>query len=122
MLYQGTQSLTIQNGQLHIQTSLNKLIEDKPFAYQIINEEKVIIDCQFKIERKTVSFTLGSYDDNYELVIDPDLIFSTYSGSPADNWGNTACQDKFGNVIHLFDVARRRRSVEGRFARKRCRR
>ena len=30
--------------------------------------------------------------------IDPLLIFSTYSGSNADNWGNTATFDKIGNL------------------------
>jgi gliding motility-associated-like protein len=99
MEYHGAQSLTIQNGQLHVQTSLNRLIEDKPFAFQLINNERVIVDCQFKINRQTVSFELGEYDEHYPLVIDPDLIFSTYSGSPADNWGNTACQDNVGNVL-----------------------
>jgi gliding motility-associated-like protein len=99
MTYSGAQSLEVNNGQLHIQTSINSLVEDKPYAYQIINDETVTVACEFIVNRKTVSFELGDYDDNFPLVIDPDLIFSTYSGSPADNWGNTACQDKYGNVI-----------------------
>lgn len=40
----------------------------------------------------------GKYAKKYALVIDPKLIFSTYSGSIADNWGNTATFDEAGNM------------------------
>lgn len=36
------------------------------------------------------------YDPCYELVIDPLLIFSTFSGSTADNWGSTATPGENG--------------------------
>ena len=36
------------------------------------------------------------YDENYELIIDPILEFSTYSGSTIDNFGYTATYDNFG--------------------------
>ena len=39
---------------------------------------------------------LNSYDNTKDLVIDPTLIFSTYSGSTADNFGYTATYDNFG--------------------------
>src|SRR5690606_33423188 len=38
------------------------------------------------------------YDECLELIIDPILIFSAYSGSTMDNWGNTATYDARGNV------------------------
>ena len=38
------------------------------------------------------------YDPCYELTIDPLLIFSTYSGSIADNWGSTATPAEHGNL------------------------
>ena len=36
------------------------------------------------------------YNRNYELIIDPILEFSTYSGSTTDNFGYTATYDNFG--------------------------
>jgi hypothetical protein len=38
------------------------------------------------------------YDPCYELVIDPLLIFSTFSGSTADNWGSTATPGENGTL------------------------
>jgi gliding motility-associated-like protein len=44
-----------------------------------------------------VRFKLGSYIKNTTLIIDPSLIFSTFSGSKSDNWGYTATYDGEGN-------------------------
>lgn len=99
MQYKGAQKIELAHDQLYVRTSVNALIEKKPFAYQIINGTQVQIPCAFKLQRTTVSFELGYYDESLPLIIDPDLIFSTYSGSPTDNWGNTTCPDKYGNTI-----------------------
>ena len=41
------------------------------------------------------------------MVIDPTVVFSTYSGSTADNWGYTATYDSHGNLYGggiAFDI------------------
>ncbi|MEM8893039.1 MAG: PKD domain-containing protein [Bacteroidota bacterium] len=46
-----------------------------------------------------MSFELpDGYDISTPLTIDPELIFSTFSGSISDNFGYTACFDDSGNV------------------------
>src|SRR5690606_18802547 len=42
---------------------------------------------------------VGDYDQNLPLIIDPELSFSTYSGSTADNFGFTATFDQEGFCI-----------------------
>ena len=37
------------------------------------------------------------YDKTKTLVIDPTLVFATYTGSTEDNWGMSACYDALGN-------------------------
>ncbi len=59
-------------------------------------EEKLRVDCKFKLEGNVLSFDLGKYDESKVLVIDPTLIFSTYSGSTAANFGYTATFDSEG--------------------------
>ena len=52
------------------------------------------------------SFPKG-YDKNYELVIDPVLVFACSSGSTADNFGMTATYDLAGNLYSggtCFDI------------------
>jgi hypothetical protein len=37
-----------------------------------------------------VTFNVEEYDPKETLIIDPSVIFSTFTGSKADNWGYTA--------------------------------
>ncbi len=55
------------------------------------------INCHYKkLKNNTIAFKLGSFNPNDTLVIDPVLVFSTYSGSSADNFGFTATYDTAG--------------------------
>jgi gliding motility-associated-like protein len=46
----------------------------------------------------SVTFRLGTYNPALPLIIDPYLVFASYSGSSADNWGYTATYDRYGNL------------------------
>lgn len=97
--YDGADSLKIEDGSLAIYTSLGKVYEKPPYSYQMIDHSKKEIGCRFKIEKNKIHFDLSkNYDPCRPIVIDPELIFSTFSGSRADNWGNTATFDSFGNL------------------------
>lgn len=98
MSYQGATGLEVNaHGQLVIITSLDTLIEETPYLYQMIDGIETQVFGSYKIRGNTVRFKIGNYNKNYQLIIDPSLVFSTYSGSNADNWGNTACHDNEGN-------------------------
>lgn len=90
--YHGQDKIKISNeGILVIETSIGKLTEEKPYAYQIKNGKIIEVHCAFVLnDKNTVSFELGEYDESLELIIDPVLIFATYSGSVTDNFGMTA--------------------------------
>jgi gliding motility-associated-like protein len=95
--YEGVNSIKLKNGELEIKTSLNQIIEEAPYAYQVIDGKEVEVPCRYLLKKDQVSFDFpNGYDPNYELVIDPTLIFSTYSGSRADNFGYTATYDSKG--------------------------
>ena len=97
--YQGVDNISIDNGNLLIKTSVNEIKELSPEAYQIKKNKKIKIPCNFKLNNDTLSFVFpDGYDKSKELIIDPILIFSTYSGSNPDNWGFTATYDSRGNV------------------------
>jgi hypothetical protein len=110
MLYKGAKSIQISaNGDLAIETELGKITEFKPFCYQFINEQKVLVRAEFKIKQKDteteVSFNFpDSYNKDYELIIDPEVVFSTYSGGVSDNWGNTSTFDDEGNLYSGANV------------------
>ncbi len=96
--YSGASKIYLNGEQLVIQTTLGNVIEDAPFAYQTIGDKRVQVECRYVLKDSTLRYKLGKYDKDYPLVIDPKLIFSTSSGSLADNWGNTACYDRRGNL------------------------
>jgi gliding motility-associated-like protein len=97
--FQGADRIFLRNQELHIRTSIRGLTEEKPFVFQVIDGQQVEIPCEYRLKgtRLTYHFPQG-YDNRYDLVIDPTLIFSTYSGSQSDNWGYTATYDVVGNA------------------------
>ncbi|WMJ71747.1 PKD domain-containing protein [Cytophagaceae bacterium ABcell3] len=99
MLYNGADEVLLNEGNLQVFTSLRTVTEKKPYAYQLIDEKEVEVKCDFVVIGNTVSFSFPEgYDDEYPLVIDPEVVFSTYSGSRADNWGFTATYDDEGHA------------------------
>lgn len=94
-----TKGQYIKNGNLFIKTTVGEVQEMKPYAYQIINGNKVEVKCNYVLNKNIVSYKLYSdYNPSLPLVIDPQIIFSTFSGSAGDNWGTTATYDNLGNA------------------------
>ncbi len=97
--YRGVENIRLENNSIYSETSLLTLIENTPYAYQVIQNDTIDVDCRYSLKANTVQFKIeGEYDKAQVLTIDPLLVFSTYSGATADNWGNTATYDKYGNV------------------------
>lgn len=89
--YAGHQKIKIKNsGELIVTTALGDIIEEKPYAYQIVNGRIIEVECNFTLVNSEVTFELGEYSPHAILVIDPILVFATYSGSVTDNFGMTA--------------------------------
>ncbi len=98
--YTGTEGIQLDRGNLIVRTSIGYTTELKPYAYQVIDGQVIKVECSYSIlggNKVQFVFPKG-YNDCYELIIDPILIFSTYSGSTYDNWGNTASYDAQGNL------------------------
>jgi len=89
----GLDQLFIKDDRLHMVTSLGTLIDEKPLTF---SRESGVIKSKYVLEGDQVSFWVADYDPNETIVIDPVLIFSTYSGSVANNFGYTATYDDKG--------------------------
>src|SRR5450432_3229202 len=99
--YSGIEGLSVDHlGRLHVQTATGQLIDDAPFVYQTINGKRVEVKAQFKLlDNDTYAFQLnGSYDKSQELVIDPDLTWSTFLGGGSTDVGNGIASDNGGNA------------------------
>ena len=99
MRYEGLRSISKVGEELLLHTAVDRILELAPYAYQIDSKGDTIkIDCSYALDKNIVTFALGQYDPTLPLVIDPTLVFSSFSGSTADNWGYTATYDSHGNL------------------------
>lgn len=98
--YEGASELKLEaNGNLTVRSSLQTITEYKPYTFQVINGEEVEVPSRFVLEGNILRFDFPQgYHPDYDLIIDPQLVFSTYSGSVSDNWGNCATFDREGNT------------------------
>ena len=97
--YHGADQIRLIEGDLVVKASQFSFIEKKPIVYQLIDGAMVYVNSEYELQDNAVRFCFKEeYDPCYSLVIDPILIFSTYSGSSADNWGSTATPGEHGTL------------------------
>lgn len=88
--YEGVDKLEVRKKELIIGTSLGELKESSPYTFQADAKGRKEINAKYVIQDNVLRFDIKDYDRNTTLVIDPTLIFCSFSGSLADNWGYTA--------------------------------
>lgn len=99
MVYNDVNELYLRGENLIVETSVGTITEAAPFAYQLRNGKIEEIVCSYQIIDNEVVFELGNYDRSIDLIIDPEIAFSTFVGSTASNFGFTASNDSQENLI-----------------------
>jgi gliding motility-associated-like protein len=99
MRYEGAEKLSISNNELVVSTSVGEARELKPYTYQFVNGKRETVSNKYKITGNTVSFDVKAYNKSTTLIIDPSLVFSSFSRSTADNWGYTATYGADGSFF-----------------------
>ena len=106
--FRGSLPKITHEGQLHLTTPMGTWIEEPPQAYTLGAKGRIPVEVVYRLaDDSTVVFELGAYRRSDTLVIDPNLVFSSFSGSTADNWGYTATYDSQENLYGggiVFDV------------------
>lgn len=96
---EGANRVYIEENQVHIETDLGEIVEDKPIAWTSKDGKKRFVDVEYRLTAEGLTFHFpNGYDETAELTIDPYLVFSSFSGSTMDNWGMTATPDLQGNL------------------------
>lgn len=98
--YEGADKLSIKNKELIVGTSVGDVKELYPYTYQVGDKGRQTLDCKYVLDEKTktVRFKVKDHDPNATIVIDPTLIFCSFTGSFADNWGYTATPGPDGSM------------------------
>ncbi len=89
-------------GELLIGTESAKLTHSAPFAYQGGKENPV--EVSFALEENRASFSLGDYDKDRPLVIDPTLSYSTYLGGWLPDSPPQLMQHDYGYAIAVDSI------------------
>lgn len=96
--YEGVDSLKVRNKELVIGTSIGDLNESLPYSYQTAAKGREEVSSKYELKNNVVRFKIRDYDPNTTLIIDPSLIFCSFSGSRVDNWGFTATYGPDGSM------------------------
>ncbi len=96
--YEGADKLQLKNKELVVNTSVGEVKELSPYTYQYEKGQRREIGNEYLVNDNEVRFKVKNYDRKATLVIDPTLIFASYAGSTADNWGFTATYGPDGSM------------------------
>ena len=100
MQYTGADKLNTHKGQLLIGTSIGTVTQLAPVSYLSNEQGRSDIRCRYSIHNgNTVSFDVPEHDANATMVIDPVIIFCTFTGSKVSNWGFTATPGPDGSFF-----------------------
>jgi hypothetical protein len=91
------------NGDLVLQMPNGRTLTQKhPFIFQEINGEKIQVTGQFKLysdeNMHIYGFDVEKYNQQYPLIIDPIIQYSTFWGGNENDLGNNLCVDSQGNI------------------------
>lgn len=86
-------------GDLRIHVGEDLLTQRRPRIFQLEGERQKEIEGRFQLfEEGLVGFHVGTYERDRELVIDPELAYSSYLGDSGDDFGCAIAVDGAGNI------------------------
>jgi gliding motility-associated-like protein len=95
----GSKKVFLREGDLVTQTEFGEIIEKAPIAWNIHHGKKSKVAISFSLKENVVMYNFPKgFSESDTLIIDPDIVFSTFTGSTMDNWGMTATPDQAGNL------------------------
>jgi hypothetical protein len=96
---EGVESIAVIDNQMQVETGLGNIEFTAPIAFQYINGEKTQVDVAYQLfENQEYGFSVGEYNPNYTLYIDP-LLASSFIGSTSNDNGLTLALDNNGKLF-----------------------
>jgi hypothetical protein len=92
--------LRATNGDLLVDTPGGRLTLRNPAIYQLVDGRPMPVDGHFALTaRHTVRFSIGRYDHNKPLIIDPVLVYSMFVGGSGFNTASAIAVDANGEAF-----------------------
>jgi gliding motility-associated-like protein len=100
MQYDGADRLSTKKGELIVGTSVGDVRQLAPYSYLSNEKGRADIRCRYTIhDGNTVTFDVPDHDPDATLIIDPTIVFATFTGSKVSNWGFTATPGPDGSFF-----------------------
>ncbi|MAT97694.1 MAG: hypothetical protein CL608_11165 [Anaerolineaceae bacterium] len=100
--YSGAQTVAVDSATGDLQIALSdqtQIVEKSPVAWQEVNGRRQTVPVAFALsESGTVGFSVGSYDANAPLIIDPTIVYETTTSLANFDSGRDIAVDASGNV------------------------
>lgn len=87
-----------KDGNLVIGTQLGNIEEAAPYSFQEHDKE---VPSSYQLQENTLSFQIGEYNSNKDLIIDPYLVWSTYLGGSMGDVGTALATDAHHHLYVL---------------------
>ncbi len=100
LAFEGVTPRLSSDGSLIITTSVNEIKEQAPYTYQVIGGKTVPVKCNYVLKGGRLGFEFpDGYDHQAALIIDPVLVFATYSGGTQNSFYSfSTTYDADGNL------------------------
>jgi gliding motility-associated-like protein len=101
--FDGVTPVLRTDGSLYIKTSVNEITELAPYTYQVIDGREITVKCNYKLDKGVLTFECPEgYDKSQALIIDPVLVFATYSGGTGAGNGYYAYSTTYDDDGNMY--------------------
>jgi hypothetical protein len=77
--YEGIESIQVKNKELAVGTSVGEMRESSPYTYLAGVNGKQQVSCKYIVKDNIVRFEVKEYDPTKTLIIDPIIVFGSFS-------------------------------------------
>jgi hypothetical protein len=99
LLYEGESEPHVdEDGVLRFTSPAGEMLESPLVCWQVIGGERVDRAAGYVVEGGSVRIRVEEYDAGHGLIIDPELVYSSYLGGGVSDWGSALAGDGAGGV------------------------
>lgn len=98
LTFEGAENVALDGRDLVISTAVGDLRHQAPYAYQETGGVRERVAAEYTVRDGVVGVELGAYDRTRPLVIDPQLLYSTYVGGSASDQAAEIAVDGSGSA------------------------